>query len=787
MLFALREGQGIVLENLPVGHDVVEDIRRALEHCEAVAQIAEGVVVARKTVGLVDIQRLAADLDVLDAVLTGRAGSPNALLVLLDGGLNIGMDLIGDAGDLQEAAALRLVGITSAPFQSVEDLLAGNFDQAGNVAEGMDGLEGLAAQVAGDLLVTDAAAVHDGCIGMEIVGLGEQIVQSIGSEVAGVGFLLTDEALAVLVEVVELDLGISNDLAENFFAMRDPLVLQSSSGGIGAAVGLDQLGSDLAVLNGHLADGIEIGAGLGQNDGVAALVLDFLHGDGAVRVAVDPCVQAGGVGNDFLARPGLGGGVIAAVAESDDVIGVLCLSRVDGSLHGSVQSGAVGAACDAVDVLAVFILEVLRRGLGEGFGGSDADDGDLLAADLEDLIGVEDVLALNAVQFFVEVAGEIREVSLFYEVERTGHAVVELVVAQSCGIVAGSVHHLDDLLAVVVVGGAVVGALNVVACVEQQRACGNLLRLRVQIGNVVVGQALVDIGVNVVGVINDDLVGSSQRHAAAGALAVNVVMAESGNFLDLGGAAVGAGEGLFALLGAGRLLGDLAVVPLVLGAGSSALVEHGDDLGKFGTGRVALRVKLAVLAVDDALLDRPVEGVYGVCRNILRIREGAQVVALDLDGAGITPDHRHELFTGQQAVRRKMRAVDAVDHARCLCPSDGVLIPVLGQVREGGRLVNDRRAFEAIENRCSHCAGAGAVRLKCCCAGAVHVVVKNNILNIFGKPVSVLHIRKVAEVGGKCGRKYADDHHDGQNQRHDLLECVFHFLSSLNFFQTWRA
>ena len=437
-----REGLDVVRQDHVVFHDVVEHVDRTVKHVEAVAHLAQGVVVAREVVGGLLIQRdvlagiLVPDLDVGDAVVAGRAAGPDALVVLADGALDVGVDVVGQAGDLEEAAALSGAHVTGAPFQSIQDLLTGDGLQAGDVAEGVDVLAGLVGDIAGDGLVAHAAAVHDGNVNVE-AHVVEQVVQRVGSEVAGVGLFLADESGAVFV-VVEGQGGVADDLAEHAVDRVHPLVLQRGDRGVGAVVARDQLGAErvLREVDGHLADRAEVAAGLGQNDLILAGVLYELLLDGAMGVAVDEGVQAGGVGDQVFRGPGLGGDVVAQVAQRDDIVGAFGLGRVDRGLHGGVQVSAGHTAGDAVDVVAGLILEVRGRGLREGFGRGDADKGDLLAFDLEDLVGVEDVRALDAVGFMIEVRGNVRELRPADGVHRAFHAVVELVVAERRQIVA---------------------------------------------------------------------------------------------------------------------------------------------------------------------------------------------------------------------------------------------------------------------------------------------------------------------------------------------------------------
>ena len=679
------------------------------------------------------------------------------------------MDLIGDSGDLEEAAVFAGADVLRAPFQRIEDLLAGDLHEASDVAEGVDGLAGLVGHVARGQVGTDTAAVHDGDIGVQAFGDVEVVAQSVGGEVAEVGLSGAHGALAVGTVDGQIDLVGADLLAELLVNGLDQLVLDGRDGGIGAVEAGEKLGADLAVLDGHLTDRVEVRAGLGQDDGLAFLVLHFLHGDGAVGVAVDEGVKAGGLGDDFLACPRRGGGIVAQMSQSDDVVGVLGLRSVDGNLHVGVQLIAV----DGVEPVGLRLVhEVGGRRLRDGFGGGDADDGDLLAADGEDLIRIEDARAVDV----AEVRGQVGEAGLLGDLQRALHAVVELVVAESCGIVFGGGHHLDDLLALI--ERAVGGALNVVARVKQEDAGGDLRGLRLQIGNVVVGQSLIDIGVDVVGVVDDDLVVGGQHVVAIDALAVNIGVPLGRDLFRLGLTADGAGVGLLALFGAGRLLRHLALVPDVLGARRGLLDKDGDDLGHLRTGRVALREELAVRAADDALGDRPVEGVAGIGADLGCVGEGLEVIALDGRLIVEAPNHRDQLLAGDKSVRIKGRFGNALDDAGLLTPSDRVLVPVSLQVGEGGRL--DRRddgVGKTVKNRDRHRAGAGAVGRKGGGCHAVHKlrIVLINELDVGRKPIGFLNVRERADIGSERGGKDSEDHDDGQKQRHDFLEYVFHF------------
>ena len=508
-----REGLHVIGQNHVVLRHVVQNVHSAVEHGEAVAQVAEGVVVAGQVVLGGQIQRLirpglvVEDLHVGHTVRAGGAAGPHALVVLLDGGGDGGVDGVAQTGDMEEAAVLHgaVSGhVLGAPLQSVQELLAGNGLQAGHVAEGVDRLAGLIGDLPGDGLVADAAAIHHGHVHIQI-HLVEEVVQGVGGKVTGVGLLLADQPVALGVIVVQRHLGIADDLAQLLVQLSHPGVLNGLHLGVGGhfgqILGGEELGGDGAVSgNGHLTHSVQIGAGLGEDHGAAALIRDLLHGDRGVGVAVNESVQPGGVGDHLAAGPGLGGLVHAQVAQGDDIVR-LGGGGVDGVLHRGVESLAVRTPGDPIDVVAVLILEVGGSGLGEGLGGGDADEGDLYAAHLEHLVAVQHILTGHAVGLVVEVAGHIGEVRSLDGSHAAVHAVVKLVVAQSGQVIARCVHQLGDGGALV--HGTVGGALDVVAGVHQQDVLQGVLVG----GHLGVGQILGDVGMDVVGVQYSDPAG----------------------------------------------------------------------------------------------------------------------------------------------------------------------------------------------------------------------------------------------------------------------------------------
>ena len=445
-------------------------------------------------VGLVDVEGLTADHDVGNTV---RAVDLDelGLIVLYNGAGDIGVDGVGQAGDLQEAAALAGIG-GGAKLESVLELLTGDLNEAGGVAEGMNVDDIAVGDVARIDVGAHAAAVDEGNVS------AEQETVSVGAQVAEVGLRAADGALAVGALGGEGNGRLGDDL----LLQRVELLGDAGNVSLGIRILLNRgevnvLVRDGAVgLDGQLADVGELGAGLLKDDLLAGLILDRF-GEGGVGVAVDEGVKAGGVGNDFLAHPGGGLLVDAEVSEADDIIGARGLGRVDGLLHRIVEVSAVVALAEAIDVIAVGVLEVGGGGLGEGLRRADADKRDLHALDLEDLISVEVGLAVLA----GEVGGDVGILrQILGNVQELIHAIVELMVAGNGSIVLEVVHDVDDVLALG--ERADHAALNMVARVNEQ--------IRALVQRCDLGILLV-VAVNIVGVQNGDVFlggGGIDRH-----------------------------------------------------------------------------------------------------------------------------------------------------------------------------------------------------------------------------------------------------------------------------------
>ncbi|MPM74295.1 hypothetical protein SDC9_121281 [bioreactor metagenome] len=342
----------------------------------------------------------------------------------------------------------------------------------------------------------DAAAVDNGDVSAcgGAVGIGHQIAQ--------VGFMVADGAgLAVGFHGGQVNGGLGHNLVQQGLILGQNALDKGVHGGILGCVIRNQFGSDGAAgLQNQLADSGQLGAGGGQENGLAVLVSDLLRGNGAVGMAVQEGGQTGDVGDDVRGAPGSALLVDPAVAHGDDVAGARGLGGVHSGLHGGIQLLAVVAAAEAVDILAGIILEIGGGRLGDGLGSVDAHIGHLGVAVSNHLVGVEHGLARPQVH---EVAADVAALHLLGEIQELIHAVVKFVVAGDGHVIAHLVHDVHDVFAL---GQRTQSrALHGVAHIGQSHIVGGLEHLGLVGGKARVADAVVHAAVDVVGVQNHDV------------------------------------------------------------------------------------------------------------------------------------------------------------------------------------------------------------------------------------------------------------------------------------------
>ena len=453
-----------------------------------------------KDIGLVHINGHAADFHVLHAALAFHA-LEHLVLIQLHAGGDVGVDLIGQAGNLQEAAALARCA-RAAKLQRVKDLLAGHFDGAGHVAERMHGDDLAIRNVARRDTCTDAAAVHERDVRVE------QRAVCIGAKVAEVGLTIADHAFGGFRVVHrKCNIRLRNDCVKQFSV----LLIDRRNVCVHRHILLcvircrDEARGHRAVrLDDEAAEVPELVAGGGQDHVFVVLVLYRFTRDGAVGMAVKHHVDARGVCDHFAGCPRAALRVDAKVRDRDDIVHTLCLCRIHGSLHGIIKLLAVAAGAEAVNVVPVFILEIRRRGLRDGFRRGDADKSDLLAADeIADRICIEHGLCRVALDVH-KVAGKILE--LFFcsrQFLNTAHAVIELVVAVNRIVITDLVHDVDEVPAFGKRADRF--ALDRIAAVHKGNVRRDGFHVRLVGGNARIAHVPVNGTVHVVGVKDHDV------------------------------------------------------------------------------------------------------------------------------------------------------------------------------------------------------------------------------------------------------------------------------------------
>ena len=186
---------------------------------------------------------------------------------------------------------------------------------------------------------------------------------------------------------------------------------------------------------------MQLRAGLREHHLLAVLVRDALL-ILLVGVAVDDDVDAGGVRDHGARAPRCCDACLSQVRERHHVVGPGGARVVDGLLHAVVERLPCLILAEAVDQVAVGILEVGGVRRGERLGRGDAHVGHLRGAVGFHHIGGELGFAGRKV---VEVARRVRRVRTVYQEAQPVHAVVELVVAGHGHVEAYLVHDVHQV------------------------------------------------------------------------------------------------------------------------------------------------------------------------------------------------------------------------------------------------------------------------------------------------------------------------------------------------------
>ena len=432
-----------------------------------------------KGVGLFKVKRFAAYHDVLHSVFAVHA-CKHGIFILRAAAFNVGVDLIGETGNLQEAAEFTRNRMR-APFQRIQDLLTGHFDYAHGIAERMYLQDFVQCHVASFDVDADAATVDKCDVGAGLVAV------CIGAEIAEIGFGAADNAdrltVFILCGRIE-DCQIDSCLCDNLSKLLVQLCGCILNFGCHAVGDTKQLRRRNIIAPGvnagaqcffgicrdlQPADAAQLGAAGGT---VYILPILVLHHNlvGVMAVTVKKCIKAGGVLDHIHIGPGLALSFVAHVSHNDDIIGAFRAGTVNSGLYRIINAFAGFILQEAVDEIAILILEILRCGGGERLRRGYTHKRDLDTIKFLNHIGIKYQLA-----FFVEVAADVRELRHVSQLEEALHAIVEFMVAGDGNIVVHVIHQLDihfarghgaqrltlDGIAVVNQQGIVAGCLQV--------------------------------------------------------------------------------------------------------------------------------------------------------------------------------------------------------------------------------------------------------------------------------------------------------------------------------------
>ena len=303
---------------------------------------------------------------------------------------------------------------------------------------------------------TDAAAVDRHQIAHQ-TAVRREIQHGVGAQIAQVRLLLAgDPTQPIVAEAAQQLLGRADRRLLLLLHLALELRHQLGDGRILAAPLLDKLsrhavdarriqrGRRRAVSRVDLdaSEALELRARLRDDDVLASLVLHRLDIH-LVAVAVHDDVDSARMGDHGVASPLPDRAGFPQVRHQHDVVGLALVARlIDSGLHGVVELLAALVAAEAVDDVAVFVLETVGRGRSERGRRGRADERDAHPAGsrgiFQHAIRVEDAGAAR-IQI---IAAHVRHALGLAQGEELLLAVVEFMVARNEQVVAAGA---DDL------------------------------------------------------------------------------------------------------------------------------------------------------------------------------------------------------------------------------------------------------------------------------------------------------------------------------------------------------
>ena len=411
----------------------------------SISAIEEPVIISRHIVKGVRVDRSTVDFYIFDAALA-RNASEHAVDILCAGRINIGVDLIGKTGNLHEASVFT-GNCRRAPFQRVQNLLAGRLDNADFVPERKHFVHIFHRDIAGRNTDPDASAAKQGdvCPGHEPISICTQIAQ--------VRFRPADHADFAPLGVHSHRVVNSHFLFGNsdfpfqelaytascLLYCRGHFIFDSEHlwCGIVKRPGINTSGHFALSGDPAPSDVLHLGPAGGAGNFFSVLVFHD-HLIRVMAVAVQEGVDPVGMGDHIRVSPGAALFFISQVTQHDHIFRALFSRIVHSGLHGIVYALPRLILEERVDKLTVFILEKCGLGRRDRSGSRHADKTDLSPPDLPDDIRVKHIFAL-----VLEIAGNIFELCLFSKRKEIVHTIVKLMITGYGYTVAHLVHEIN--------------------------------------------------------------------------------------------------------------------------------------------------------------------------------------------------------------------------------------------------------------------------------------------------------------------------------------------------------
>ena len=217
-----------------------------------------------------------------------------------------------------------------------------------------------------------------------------------------------------------------------------------------------------------------------------------------MAVAVQEHIDACGVFDNIRISPWRIVGLHAQVTRHVDVVRTLGTGIIHRPLHGCVERLAVVILQEIIHGFACLILEIGRRGLGDGPRSRYTDKGDLPIIHFKDGIRLEDRFPLMP-----EIAADVRKLRFLCQRQELVHPVVKLMIPGNSYVVLHGVHEVCDRLSLA--HGAQRLPLDRVSHIHQDRLVVLRLQCISHLLQASISEPLVDPAVHITGKENIDI------------------------------------------------------------------------------------------------------------------------------------------------------------------------------------------------------------------------------------------------------------------------------------------